>query len=300
MDKLGTSESLADGSGPNPIPKVSLKHCHSIVLSPFPPDYSMDSEALERSLRELINYYRHSSVGRRCLGVVHQINTPLQVLSFQLDLLEQAAQEELELISQSPLAESEKLVTLSIYRQEKFRQLRGEIEKLRNFSRSLALQGMHEDIGERIHLDLNQLCRQELDLYLTNPIFKHQVTKKFHFGDGSLLIYGHYIDFSQSFRNLVDNALEAMEGMEHRHLTVVTAYQDGRITLSIVDTGVGIPSEHLPWIFEPFFTTKQTPDGPRAGLGLFMVRRLLASYDVEVRVDSVPGETWVTLSIPVV
>ena len=300
MDRPGTSESLADRSGPDPIPKVSLKHWHSIVLSSLPPDYSTDNEALERSFKELVNYYRHSSVGRRCLGVVHQMNTPLQVLSFQLDLLEQKAHEELELINRSPLPGTEKLLTFSLYRREKFRQLRGEIEKLRNFSRSLVLQGLHEDTGERLHLDLNQLCRQELDLYLTDPLFKHQITKEFHFGDGSPLIYGYYIDFSQSFRNLVDNALEAMEGMEHRHLTVVTACHDKRFTVSIGDTGVGIRSEHLSWIFEPFFTTKQTPHGPRAGLGLFMLRRLLAPYDVEVRVDSVPGETWFTLSIPVV
>ncbi len=177
--------------------------------------------------------------------------------------------------------------------------MRHELEKLQNFSRSLALQGMHEDGRERVHLDLNQLCRQELELYLNNPSFKHQITKEFHLEAGLPLICGNYIDFSQSFRNLVDNALEAMEGMEHRQLTVITACQDRRFTVRIGDSGVGIPSDHLLWIFEPFFTTKQTPDGPRAGLGLFMVRRLLAPYDVEVRVDSVPGETWVTLSIPV-
>jgi signal transduction histidine kinase len=260
----------------------------------------MENEALERSFKELVNYYRHSSAGRRCLGVVHQMNSPLQVLSFQLDLLEQKAQEELELISQSSLAGLETLVTLNHYRREKFRQLQNELEKLQNFSRILVRQGIHEDIGERIHLDLNELCRQELELYLADPIFKHQITKEFHFEDGFILIYGHYVDFSQSFRNLVDNALEAMEGMKHRHLTVVTACQDRRFMVRIGDTGVGIPSEHLPWIFEPFFTTKQTPDGPRAGLGLFMLRRLLAPYNVEIRVDSVPGETWITLSIPVV
>jgi two-component system NtrC family sensor kinase len=300
MDRLRTTESLAEGNGPNSEPQAALKPWHSIVLSSSPPDYSADNEALERSFKELVDCYRHSGVGRRCLGVVHQMNTPLQVISFQLDLLEQKALEEQDLISQSPLSGVERLVTLSLYRQEKFRQLRNELEKLQNFTRALTLQGMHEDTGEKIPLNLNQLCRQELELYLANPIFKHQITKEFHFGDGLPLIYGHYIDFSQSFRNLVDNALEAMEGVEHRHLTVVTVCQDRRFTLRIGDTGVGIPSEHLLWIFEPFFTTKQTPEGPRAGLGLFMLRRLLASYDVEVRVDSVPGETWVTLSIPVV
>ena len=90
-----------------------------------------------------------------------------------------------------------------------------------------------------------------------------------------------------------------MEKTDRRRLTVVTACQDRRIMLRIGDTGVGIPPVDLLWIFQPFFTTKQTPDGRRAGLGLFMVRRLLAPYQAEIRVDSDSGGTWVTVSFPV-
>lgn len=298
-DFLRTFEAFEGASGPGLKSEASSQPWHSVSLSSLPSDYSEHDEALERSFRELVHYYRHSSVGRRCLGIVHQMNTPLQVLSFQLDLLEQKAREELELLRTS-LTGAEKLETLNLSRQEKFCQLRNELEKLQNFARSLALQGLHEDTREKIHLDLNQIYRQELELYLTNPIFKHRITRDFHFGDGLPVISGHYIDFSQSFRNLVDNALEAMEGLEHCRLTVVTACRDRRLTVRIGDTGTGISPEHLPWIFESFFTTKRTADGPRAGLGLFMVRRLLAPYGAEIRVDSVPGETWLTLSIPVI
>jgi two-component system NtrC family sensor kinase len=292
-------ESPCDRPGPNPGPETSPGPWHSITVSSSPPDYSPADEVLERSFQELVRYYRHSSVGRRCLGIVHQMNTPLQVLSFQLELLEQKAREELDILSRSPLADTDQLVTLNRYRQEKFTQWRRELGHLQNFSRTLVLQGMHEDAQEKLPLDLNQVYRQELELYLAQPFFKHQVTKEFHFGDGLPLFSGHYIDFSQSFRNLVDNALEAMEGMDRRRLTVVTAYQDRRVLVRLGDTGVGIPPGVLPRIFEPFFTTKQTPGGDRAGLGLFMVRRLLAPYQAEIRVDSAPGETWVSVTIPV-
>jgi two-component system NtrC family sensor kinase len=300
FDGLRACESLEGRSDPSPCSEAGSQPRHSIILSSLPADYSGDDEALERSFKELVRCYRHSSVGSRCLGLVHQMNTPLQVLSFQLDLLEQKAREELGVLSESPLAATEKLETLHHYRHEKFRQLRNELEKLQNFARCLALQGMHEDAREKIHLNLNQVYGQELELYLSNPIFKHRITREFHFGDGLPLIHGHYIDFSQSFRNLIDNALEAMDGLEHCHLTVVTACLDKRLTVRIGDTGTGILPEHLPWIFEPFFTTRRTADGPRAGLGLFMVRRLLAPYKADIRVDSVPGATWVTLSIPLV
>ena len=284
--------------GPTPGPEASPGHWHSIMVSSSPPASAEDNQALEQSFQELRRYYRHSSAGRRCLGIVHRMNTPLQVLSFQLDLLEQKAQEELDLITASRLADAEPLVTLNHYRQGKFRQLRRELDRLQTITRSLVLQGVHEDAQEQCPLDLNRLCRQELELYQAEAFFKHRVTGEFLFQDGLPFISGHYIDFSQSFRNLIDNSLEAMAGMDRRHLTVVTACLHRRLMLRIGDNGVGIPPGDLPRIFEPFFTTKRTTDGDRAGLGLFMVRRLLAPYQAEIRVDSNPGGTWVTVSFP--
>jgi signal transduction histidine kinase len=216
-----------------------------------------------------------------------------------LDLLEQKAREELDLITESPRADTEPLVALNHYRRTKFSQLRQELNRLQDITRSLVVQGVHEDALEKFPLDLNQLYRQELELYQAQPFFKHQVTGEFHFQDSLPLFSGHYIDFSQSFRNLIDNSLEAMEGTDHPRLTVETACRDRRFILRIGDTGVGIPPVNLPRIFQPFFTTKQTPGGDRAGLGLFMVRRLLTPYQAEIRVDSDSGGTWVTVTFPV-
>jgi two-component system NtrC family sensor kinase len=293
-------ESPAGLAGTLPGPETSLGHWHSVTVSSSQPHAAQDNPVLERSFQELVRYYRHSSVGSRCLGIVHRMNTPLQVLSFQLDLLEQKAQEELGLLTESLHTDIDPLVTLNHYRQAKFSQLRRELTRLQGISRSLALQGLHEDAQEKFPLDLNQLCRQELELYQADPFFKHQVTGEFHFQDGLPLFPGHYVDFSQSFRNLIDNSLEAMAGTDRRQLTVVTACQNRRFMLRIGDTGGGIPPAALPRIFQAFFTTKQTPGGDRAGLGLFMVRRLLTPYQAEIRVDSDSGGTWMTVLFPVV
>ena len=286
-------------AAPLPGPEASPGPWHSVTLSSSPPKTPETNEVLERSLQELVRYYRHSSVGRRCLGIVHRMNSPLQVLSFQMDLLDQKAQEELNLLAESPLADTEPLVILNHYRQAKFSQLHRELQRLQDITRSLVLQGVHEDAQEKFPLDLNQLYRHELELYQAQPFFKHQVTGEFHFQDALPLFPGHYIDFSQSFRNLVDNCLEAMAGTERRVLTVVTACRNRRIMLRIGDTGVGISPAVLPRIFQPFFTTRQSPGGDRAGLGLFMVRRLLAPYQAEIRIDSNSSGTWVTVSFPV-
>jgi signal transduction histidine kinase len=275
---------------------------HTVSVSPGspPPSPACDPEALERCFTELTHYYRHSIVGRRCLGIVHQMNTPLQVLAFQLDLLEQKAREEAVLLEDNSPAGAEALGGLNRYRLEKLGQCRAELDRLRNYARDLVYQGVHEGSQERVPLDLNQLYRQELELALANPFFKHQVATELRFGDRLPLFFGHYIDFSQSFRNLLENALEAMKRTEPRHLMVVTACRDRQITLRLGDTGVGIPPEALPRIFEPFFTTKRLDGGDQAGLGLFMAWRLLAPYRASIRVDSGPRGTWVTIAVPTV
>ena len=162
-------------------------------------------------------------------------------------------------------------------------------------ARAIVLQGSYEDTEERLELDLNEFFRRELDLYQSQPFYMHRVEKRFHFQGSLPPIRGHYLDFSQSFRNLLDNALEAMEGAERRILTVATSLEDNRRLLCLGDTGPGIPPELLPRLLEPFFTTKKG----RAGLGLFMARRLLAPYGGEIRITSDPGKTWVTVALPV-
>lgn len=257
------------------------------------------SKGAERCLRELVRYYRHSSAGRRLAGIVHQMNTPLQVLSFQLELLQQKSQDELKYLRECCPGVAEKLLALCRHRLQKLEQFQEEVNHLQALARRLLQQGLHEEHPGSRYLDLNQIYQEELELYLAHPFFRHQVVKEYRFQEGLPLIYGDYLDFSQSFRNLVDNALEAMEGEARRQLTVETGFKEGCRVLRIRDTGVGIPPEILPRIFDPFYTTKGTKEEPRSGLGLFMARRLLSPYDGQIQVESRPGETRVTVRLPV-
>jgi len=256
-------------------------------------------ELLERALEELRRYYRHSAVGRRCQGIVHNLNAPLQVLSFQMELLEQKLTEEQKYLAEgSPLA-LVKLASLFSQRRKRLAQIRQEIEELQDLTYRLVQQGIHEDQEEQLQLDLNEIYRNELALYQDNLFYKHQVQKRFSFQDNLPPILGFYIDFSQSFRNLVDNALEALEHARTRRLVVETRFEDQSRIIRIGDSGGGIPADIADRIFDPFFTTKGSPENPRAGLGLFMARRLLAPYGGQIQVASRPGETWVTLILPV-
>jgi signal transduction histidine kinase len=264
-----------------------------------PLDSPEAEQTLERCWQALERYYRHSSVGRRCTGIVHNMNTPLQVLSFQLELLEQKARHETKCLEEAPPELTAKLLPFYHYRQDKMRQFKQEVKNLHTQVRRIINQGMHEDNQEKQNLDLNAVLQEELELYQAHTFFKHQVEKNFRFQEGLPPILGHYIDFSQSFRNLVDNALEAMEGAAVRKLTVETALVDQNRVLRVGDTGPGISPEMLPRVFEPFVTTKTQKQPPPPGLGLFMARRLLAPYRSRIQIESIPGETWVTVTLPI-
>jgi signal transduction histidine kinase len=55
------------------------------------------------------------------------------------------------------------------------------------------------------------------------------------------------------------------------------------------DTGVGIPSEALPYVFERFYRVDQSGSAEGSGLGLAMVARIVEAHGWEIHVESHPG-----------
>jgi signal transduction histidine kinase len=90
----------------------------------------------------------------------------------------------------------------------------------------------------------------------------------------------------QIFVNLIINALQAMDG--RGTLTLEADCTDLMASISIGDTGPGIPQEHMRKIFEPFYTTKSPGKG--TGLGLHSVRSLVQQYGGQILIQSVVGE----------
>ena len=71
--------------------------------------------------------------------------------------------------------------------------------------------------------------------------------------------------------------------------------EDG-VTVQIVDDGPSIPPEVRGRIFDPFFTIKEVGEG--TGLGLDLVRRVVAGHGGMVSAASKPGETRFTVRLP--
>jgi signal transduction histidine kinase len=93
-------------------------------------------------------------------------------------------------------------------------------------------------------------------------------------------------ELNQVWTNLVDNAVDAMEGTGT--LTVQTRVEGGSVVVAISDTGPGMPPEVVARAFEPFFTTKDVGRG--TGLGLDIARRIVVErHNGLIDIDTPPG-----------
>jgi signal transduction histidine kinase len=101
-------------------------------------------------------------------------------------------------------------------------------------------------------------------------------------------------ELNQVWTNLIHNALHAMN--YKGTLQIDATMQESNVLISITDSGIGISDDIKPKIFEPFFTTK--PPGEGSGLGLDIVRKIIEKHGGNIAVDSEPGKTTFSVSIP--
>lgn len=102
-----------------------------------------------------------------------------------------------------------------------------------------------------------------------------------------------------ALQNLLDNAL-TYTGRGGR-ITLKAEQDQQSVTLSIVDTGVGIPAKHLPHLFEKFFRVPGQSRGHGTGLGLSIVHEIVAAQGGAITCESAPDQgTVFRLTFPAV
>lgn len=103
-------------------------------------------------------------------------------------------------------------------------------------------------------------------------------------------------EMNQVWTNLIDNALDAMEGRPNSRLEVKTETDREFTVVSVIDNGPGIPKEIQDKIFDVFFTTK--PVGKGTGMGLDVVRRIVEMHNGRIDMTSEPGRTVFKVCFP--
>jgi signal transduction histidine kinase len=106
---------------------------------------------------------------------------------------------------------------------------------------------------------------------------------------------------AQVFTNLLDNALKHTSQGGTITLAAKPEAEAGIVTVSVTDTGVGIPPEDLPRIFERFYRVdKSRTAGHGYGIGLAITSEIIRAHGGSITVESVVGlGTKFTVKLPV-
>jgi len=241
-----------------------------------------EAEYKEQIKQQMIVTERLAALGTLAAGVAHEINNPLAIINEAAGYLTSLLKKQ-ELTGMPRRQDFEKTVNkinAAVVRARAItHQLLGSVGKQ---SPVLAQIDLKELTEEAIRLVAKEATEKEIALaVLTQP------------GMDAVWIDPHQI--RQVLLNLLTNAIHATD--RGGKITVTIGREEDVVTLSVSDTGKGIPRENMDKIFEPFFSDK--PPGQGTGLGLFVTREIVDKLGGAIDVRSRVGKgTTMAVTIP--
>lgn len=235
---------------------------------------------------------RLAALGLLASSVAHEVGTPLHSIAWHVQAL-----------AEEPSLTPDMKTTIGIIDSELARVVRIIREKLSLTRRPKA---------EPVLLRLDQLVHSVVSLM--DPAFIGKGVRLFaDLGREPVRVWGDPEQLKQVLVNLLTNALAATKDSDEvvivlgRRAATLAELEDRRrtgkqatatmVTLTVRDTGCGMPEEHLAHALEPFFTTKAVGDG--TGLGLYLSREIIVTHGGSLGIESIVGKgTTVVIALP--
>ena len=129
---------------------------------------------------------------------------------------------------------------------------------------------------QREPVDVNEIIR-EMIVLLHNETTRYSIVVQTKLAEDLPKIMGDRVQLQQVMMNLILNSIEAMRDVDGaRELTIKSEpAENGKIMISVSDTGVGLPTQEMDQLFNAFFTTKDHG----TGMGLSISRSIVESHE---------------------
>lgn len=224
-----------------------------------------------------------ASIGELAEGVAHEINNPLAIIMATSGVIRDMLNPEFEL-DHSPEAIGKELTVID----NAATRAKGITRRLQEMGKS------REPHTERCSVNL---LLDEVTVRLSKVELKSKGLEiKKNYDENLPLIATDPDQLRQAFANILINAGDAIT--DKGTITITTALAEGMLSVSISDTGKGIPEKNLQRIFNPFFSTKG--DGRRTGLGLSIAASIVKYMGGTIKVNSIVGSgSTFTILLPV-
>ena len=257
----------------NPISKISkqaksLSSGHYIEVSSSTREISELNNTLTKAARDLqqVEHVRHELIA----NISHDLRTPLTLMGGYLEMMRDFPEEITEENLQTVIDETNRLSSLV------------------------------SDILDVSRIENGVTTPEPIVFCLTDSI-TDTVTRyrEFTRRDGyvieweateSVNVFADRTQIMQVITNLLNNALTYTG--DDKTVTIRQSLSDGKVKISVSDTGIGIPQEKLPLIWERYYQIDQTHKraAQGSGLGLSIVRTIISEHGGNCDVESIPGE----------
>lgn len=218
---------------------------------------------------QLIQNDKMASIGQLVSGVAHELNNPLTSIAGLAELL----------LEREPGREMPR---------EHLRVIHEQAERAGRIVRNL-LTFARKGAPEKAAVDLNDVAART-SLLIVYELQLHGIELEPALSPEPVVVLGDRYELQQVLLNLVNNAVQAVSGLEPgrlRRISLVTARTGGMAILEVRDTGPGVPTHLMSHLFTPFFTTKAPGEG--TGLGLSLSYGLVKSHGGVLTYEPAPG-----------
>jgi signal transduction histidine kinase len=239
---------------------------------------------------QLMRSERLAATGQLAASVAHEINSPLQAIVLQLDIIENKYKGDEKILDNNEF----NLMTGAVGN------IRDTVQNLLDLNRS----GQEE----KQPANVNEIIEKTFKLSRSH-LMKNKVKVNLELTSNVPIITASPQQLSQVFLNLIKNSIEAMSGesglrssRESRtsiggEIHIKTSIENEDIVIEFSDTGPGILEEDLVHIFDPFYTGKKKMG---TGVGLSICNGIIKSHDGNITAKNSPeGGAVYTITLPV-
>ncbi len=221
-------------------------------------DYMLASEALQEAHADLAHISRVTTMGELTASLAHEINQPITaaVTNANACLRWLAG-------AQPDVEEAREAASRIIKDGTRAAEIISRIRLL-----------FKKGVPQRESVDVNEVI-QEMIILLRGEAARYSISIRADLAAGLPKVKADRVQLQQVFMNLMLNGIDAIKELSAAgELTVKSERAESGLTISVSDTGVGLPPQQAARIFDAFFTTK--PEG--TGMGLPISRTIIESH----------------------
>lgn len=230
-----------------------------------------ESKRIERLRNEervkALGASKMNALGRMAAGIAHEINNPLTIVYGQAFQLRKFADQ--------GLIETQDVRHIASQIEKMSLRIVGIISGLRTFAREGSSDPFAFVKLKSILDDTLSFCQRKMESEEINLILP-EISQ-------AVEVHCRSVQISQVLLNLLNNARDAVEGVDGKEIKVEFVETNDHVGLAVSDNGSGLTEQTKSHLFEPFFSTKDIGKG--TGLGLSVSKGIIESHKGQIVVE---------------